>query len=171
MNTLPPDLPREADTIVVGGGTGGAALDRLWPPHSTQTPARCSRPALTTGLARAAAGRTTSSTLAAIPLSHDWGLNTGTSIPGRVLDLPRARIIGGCSSHNGCTASRRRPRRLRRLGRPGNPGWASADVEPLLAWVHRALPGAPLPMDELTAPQAAFVQRGAGSGPAVRRRP
>jgi choline dehydrogenase len=36
--------------------------------------------------------------------SHDWGYS-GPAADGRVLAFPRARVIGGCSSHNGCTQS------------------------------------------------------------------
>ncbi|MFJ6988677.1 MULTISPECIES: GMC family oxidoreductase N-terminal domain-containing protein [unclassified Streptomyces] len=55
---------------------------------------------------------------------------------GRVLDLPRAKIMGGCSSHNGCTASLGARADYDGWAAAGNPGWAAADVEPLLRWVH-----------------------------------
>ncbi len=37
-----------------------------------------------------------------IPTSHDWGY---VSEDGRALLFERAKVIGGCSAHNGCTAS------------------------------------------------------------------
>ena len=37
-----------------------------------------------------------------IPASHDWGY---VSDDGRALPFGRARVIGGCSAHNGCTVS------------------------------------------------------------------
>jgi choline dehydrogenase len=65
----------------------------------------------------------------AIPESHDWGYDSGQAYPGRVVAFQRARVIGGCSAHNGCIAA---------VGHRsdydgwGLPGWAAADLEPLL---------------------------------------
>ena len=39
-----------------------------------------------------------------VATSHDWGYS-GPAADGRVLPFPRARVMGGCSSHNGCTQS------------------------------------------------------------------
>lgn len=36
--------------------------------------------------------------------SHDWGY-AGPAADGRILPFGRARVLGGCSSHNGCTQS------------------------------------------------------------------
>jgi len=38
--------------------------------------------------------------------SHDWGLKNDDTVRNRTYALERARIIGGCSSHNGCSAVR-----------------------------------------------------------------
>lgn len=39
----------------------------------------------------------------ALVASHSWGYDTGDLHPVRgTIELPRARVIGGCSSHNGC---------------------------------------------------------------------
>jgi len=41
----------------------------------------------------------------ALVTSHDWGYASG-SIPGRApITFPRARVIGGCSAHNGCVVA------------------------------------------------------------------
>jgi len=40
---------------------------------------------------------------ATIPETHDWGYRAGADLPGRDLPYERARVIGGCSAHNGCT--------------------------------------------------------------------
>ena len=39
-----------------------------------------------------------------MPTTHAWGYDSGSLYPGRVLPFDRARVIGGCSSHNGCAA-------------------------------------------------------------------
>jgi choline dehydrogenase len=42
----------------------------------------------------------------ALVASHSWGYDTGNLHPLRgPVELPRARVIGGCSSHNGCIAA------------------------------------------------------------------
>ncbi|HEY5860980.1 MAG TPA: GMC oxidoreductase, partial [Actinomycetota bacterium] len=57
-----------------------------------------------------------------IPISHDWGFRSDSELAGRDLAFERARVIGGCSAHNGCTAS-----------------WGHrADYD---GWVARGLPG------------------------------
>jgi choline dehydrogenase len=38
-----------------------------------------------------------------LALSHDWGYDSGDSLPGRTLNFERARVVGGCSTHNGCS--------------------------------------------------------------------
>jgi len=70
----------------------------------------------------------------ALVTSHDWGYASG-DIPGREpLTFPRARVIGGCSSHNGCVVA---------VGCPvdydawaaatGDGRWAAEAIRPLLA--------------------------------------
>lgn len=41
-----------------------------------------------------------------IPTTHDWGLYNEDPGAGRTYSLMRARVMGGCSSHNGCAAVR-----------------------------------------------------------------
>jgi choline dehydrogenase len=156
------DLPGSVGTVVVGSGTGGAALTGVLAQHSTDSLL----------LAEAgpdygpqAGGGWPADVLDArsIPLSHDWGLTSGAA-PGDVLDLPRARIAGGCSSHNGCTASLAARADYDDWAAAGNPGWACADVEPLLHWAARRFRVRRYGMDELTSPQAAFVHAGLAAG-------
>jgi choline dehydrogenase len=65
----------------------------------------------------------------AIPESHDWGYNSGDRYSERVVPFQRARVIGGCSAHNGCIAA---------IGHRSDydgwnlAGWRAADVERLL---------------------------------------
>ena len=157
------DLPSSVDTVVVGSGSGGAALTGVLAQHSTES-------LLLTeagpDYGPYADGHWPADVLdaRAIPLSHDWGLTSGASIPDRVLDLPRARIAGGCSSHNGCTASVAARADYDDWAAHGNPGWACADVEPLLDWVRSRFRVRRYGMDELTSPQAAFVHAGLAAG-------
>ena len=157
------DLPRSVGTVVVGSGSGGAALTGVLARHDSE---RLLLVEAGPDYGPYAGGRWPDDVLDArvIPLSHDWGLDSGTSIPGRVVDLPRARVAGGCSSHNGCTASVAARADYDDWAAQGNPGWASADVEPLLHWVHQRFRVRRYAMDELTSPQAAFVHAGLAAG-------
>jgi choline dehydrogenase len=158
----PTPLPREVDTVVVGGGTGGSAFTGLLTASSTESVL----------LVEAGPdygpyeqGRWPADVLSAksIPLSHDWDI-TGTATPGRTLDLPRARVLGGCSSHNGCTASIGAREDYDEWSRWGNPGWDAATVEPLLHWTRDCFRVRRYRMDELTSAQAAFVRAGMNTG-------
>lgn len=158
----PTPLPAEVDTAVVGGGTGGAAFAGLLAAHSTESVL----------LVEAGPdygpyeqGRWPADVLSArsIPLSHDWDI-TGTATPGRTLDLPRARVLGGCSSHNGCTASIGAREDYDEWSRWGNPGWDAATVESLLHWTRDCFRVRRYRMDELTSAQAAFVHAGMNTG-------
>lgn len=131
-------LPKAVDTLVIGGGSGGAALAGLIAERSDETVL----------LAEAgpdygplAMGRWPAEMLDArrIPLSHDWGYHSGDLIPGRRLDFERARVIGGCSAHNGCSAVWGARADYDGWAALGNPGWSLAEVRPLLAAADRRL--------------------------------
>src|SRR5262245_14073595 len=93
-----------------------------------------------------------------IPTSHDWGFR---SEDGRDLAFERARVIGGCSAHNGCTVS---------WGHRADydgwnlPGWHAADLEPLFREVDRRLRVRRFADDEVTPLHAAFIDAGASLG-------
>ena len=151
-------LPREVDTVVIGAGTGGSALTGVLAAHSTE-----SILLLEAGpdYGAFADGGWPADVLdaGAIPLSHDWDLTTDAAA-GPVLDLPRAKVLGGCSSHNGCTASVGAREDYDDWARQGNPGWDSATVEPLLDWVRERFRVRRYRTSELTSAQAAFVTAG-----------
>lgn len=68
-----------------------------------------------------------------LPLSHDWGYTSGDQIAGRVILFQRARVIGGCSSHNGCQIAIGHRSDYDGWAASGNPGWAAGDLEPCIA--------------------------------------
>lgn len=152
----------EVDTIVVGAGTGGAAFTGVLAAHSSESVLL-----LESGPDYGAftGGGWPADLLdaKAIPLSHDWGL-VGEAAPGRTLDLPRARVLGGCSAHNGCTASVSARADYDDWARRGNPGWEAATVQPLLDWAHSRFRVRRYRMDELTSAQEAFVRGGLAVG-------
>src|SRR5258707_12433746 len=95
--------PKFADTVVIGGGTSGAAIAGLLVQHSEQSVLLIEAGP---DYGPFAAGRWPSDLTNAgeIPTSHGWGYDSGTRYAPRVIGYERARVIGGCSSHNGCAA-------------------------------------------------------------------
>ena len=90
-------FPAAADTIVAGGGTAGAAVaGRLAGGSAERTLLLEAGP----DYGPASSGRWPRELLDAtsVASSHDWGY-TG-EFAGRVIRFGRARVIGGCSSHN-----------------------------------------------------------------------
>jgi choline dehydrogenase len=155
-------LPDHVDTVVVGAGTGGAAFTGVLAAHSDESilllEAGPDYGAYTDGAWPADVLNAKD-----IPLSHDYDL-MGEATPGRRLDLPRAKVVGGCSSHNGCTASVSAREDYDDWARRGNPGWDAATVEPLLDWVRDRFRVRRYRMDELTSAQVAFVAAGLAVG-------
>jgi choline dehydrogenase len=70
----------------------------------------------------------------ALVASHDWGYASG-DIPGREpIAFPRARVIGGCSSHNGSIAAVGCPEDYDAWAATvGDDGWSAEALRPFLA--------------------------------------
>ena len=64
-----------------------------------------------------------------LPTSHDWGYG-GPGSGGRALAFDRARVMGGCSTHNGCTQSWGWSGDYDRWAASGLAGWAADDLRP-----------------------------------------
>jgi choline dehydrogenase len=93
-------VPETTDIVVCGGGTAGPVIAaRLIEAGATVT-------VLEAGPDHGAflGGGWPADLLSAarIPTSHDWGFVADDE---RALPFERAKVIGGCSAHNGCTAS------------------------------------------------------------------
>src|SRR6267142_5446469 len=123
-------LPEHADTVVIGGGTAGAAVAALLAEHSEQSVLL-----LEAGpdYGPFAAGRWPRELLdaGAIPLTHDWGYRSGKTDASRDITYERARVIGGCSSHNGCAAIWGSSVDYDGWAALGNPGWSTDELRPL----------------------------------------
>src|SRR5215470_2144991 len=91
-----------ADVIVVGGGTAGTVVThrlvragaRVMLLEAGPDPGPCGSGCWPGDLLDPAR----------VAFSHDWGY-WGAAAGGRVLPMARARVLGGCSAHNGCTQS------------------------------------------------------------------
>jgi choline dehydrogenase len=146
-------LPEHVGTVVIGAGTAGCAFTHVHAKHSGDDLLL-----LEAGpdYGPRASGRWPADVLDAksIPLSHDWHLR----------GLPRARIVGGCSAHNGCTIARSARADYDQWAALGNPGWEAASVEPILDWAHARFRASRYRMCELNTAQAAFVRAGVAAG-------
>ncbi len=69
------------------------------------------------------------------PDSHDWGYYADRLDGPRFLEL-RAKVIGGCSSHNDCAAIWGVPGDYDAWAEAGNPGWRYEDIFPLIQQVE-----------------------------------
>ncbi len=109
--------------------------------------------------------------------AHDWTYVAEPNASGRSIPLPRARLIGGCSSTNGCFALRGAPADYDGWAQLGNPGWSFDEVLPFFrrletdydfedAW-HGSDGPIPIrrhPRAELNPVQAAFIDAAQSSG-------
>jgi choline dehydrogenase len=103
--------------------------------------------------------------------SHDWGYRSEPSKLGRALDLPRAKLVGGCSATNATIALRGTPNDYDEWAAQGNAGWSFKNVLPYLRRLENDLDfkdkwhgqKGPLPIrrysaEELTPSQSAFLK-------------
>ncbi len=125
--------PIACDVLVVGGGSSGCVVaGRLAGESDADVVLAEAGP----DYGPRAAGGWPADLLdgAALVTSHDWGYTSG-SLPGREpIPFPRARVLGGCSSHNGCVVA---------VGCPadydgwaaltGDDRWSASAIRPALA--------------------------------------
>ena len=99
-----PKLPESADVVVVGGGTAGSVVAGRLAEQTTR-----SIVVIEAGpdYGSSDSGRWPEELLdhRTFALSHDWNYVNSSTYARRGMRLERARVIGGCSSHNGCAAA------------------------------------------------------------------
>jgi choline dehydrogenase len=156
-------LPRYADTVVVGGGTAGAAVAGILAERTEQSVLL-----LEAGpdYGPYESGNWPSDLLEAFDLaeSHGWGYDSGKHYPDRVIPFQRARVIGGCSSHNGCAAIWGHRADYDGWAALGNDGWATNDLLPFFQSANRRMrvriPG----QDEVTPYHRAMLDAAPAAG-------
>ena len=150
------ELPTHAATVIAGGGTSGAALAGKLVEASSESVL-----VLEAGPDYGAFDRATwpPELLDAriIPLSHDWGFHSGDAFPGRVVDYTRARVIGGCSSHNGCAAIVGSRLDYDGWEAAGCRGWGMAAMAPVFTEVLERMRVRRYPADEVVPFQQVFL--------------
>ena len=125
----PSQLPLHADTVVIGGGTAGAAIAGLLAERGDQSVLLLEAGpdygpfAEQRWPADFLDGRVVAAT-------HDWSYTSAAAAgqPGHALQ--RARVIGGCSAHNGCIALWGSRTDYDGWAAAGNSGWSTDDLLP-----------------------------------------
>lgn len=128
------------DVAVVGGGTSGCVVaGRLVAESGADVVVLEAGP----DYGPAGSGRWPADLLdaAALATSDQWGYHTGDVDPLRgSIELPRARVIGGCSAHNGCVAAVGCPEDYDAWARAvDDPAWGADALRPLFARALRRL--------------------------------
>jgi choline dehydrogenase len=156
-------VPRNVDTLILGGGTSGLVIAGRIAERSSETilvaEAGPDYGALD-------GGRWPSDLLDArvMAFSHDWGYSSGSSYVDRVVPFDRARVIGGCSSHNGCAAIWGYRSDYDAWAEAGNPGWSTNELLPFFAMANERMRVRYPTMDEATPFQRASLRAAEAAG-------
>ena len=120
------------DLIIVGGGSAGAALAGL---IARDQSVRVLLLEAGPDYGHQRAGQWPSDLLDAreIPQSHQWGYRgRNHATHAELSTYDRARVIGGCSAHNGCVGLYGHRRDYDAWAELGNPGWDWLSIEPAI---------------------------------------
>lgn len=152
-----------ADTIVIGGGTAGAAMAGLLAEKLERSVIL-----LEAGpdYGALAAGGWAKELLDArsLPPSHDWGYTSAAQNGVVSHPLERARVIGGCSSHNGCAAIWGSRADYDAWAAEGNAGWSTNELLPFFEKANERLQVKVIPQNEITPWFDACLQAAQGAG-------
>ncbi|MDE2817975.1 MAG: GMC family oxidoreductase N-terminal domain-containing protein [Chloroflexota bacterium] len=120
-------IPRYADTVVIGGGTAGAAVAGLLAERGDQSVLL-----LEAGpdYGHLREGRWPGDLLdgRVLASTHDWSFTSAAAHGQPNHELQRAKVIGGCSAHNGCIAIWGSGIDYDGWASAGNDGWSTAEV-------------------------------------------
>ncbi len=157
-------LPKFADTIVVGGGVGGAIVAGRLARESDQSVLL-----LEAGPDYGAhdSGSWPQELLdyTYMPTSsHSWNYTSAASTGVLNQGIERARVIGGCSSHNGCAAVWGWRGDYDAWASAGNPGWDTDSLLPLFERANAGLRVFQPRVDEITPWHEACFASGPAAG-------
>jgi choline dehydrogenase len=157
-------IPPYADVVVLGGGTAGSVV-------AGRLAARGDRSVLVLeagpDYGPYDAGGWPEPLLDARvlpPPSHDWEYTSAAHHGTENMRLDRARVLGGCSSHNGCAAIWGSRVDYDGWTRLGNPGWGADDLLPFFRMAAERLRVRNPGPEEITPWQQAFLDAAPGIG-------
>ena len=157
------ELPRAVDTLILGGGTTGAVIAGRLAERSDETIL-----VVEAGPDHGAfdGGRWPDDLLDArtLAISHAWGYDSGSSYADRVVAFDRARVIGGCSSHNGCAAIWGWRGDYDAWAAAGNDGWSTNDLLPFFSLANERMRVRQPAMAEATPFQALTIEAAEAAG-------
>src|SRR5262245_62712686 len=132
------NIPPYADTVVLGGGTGGATVAGLLAELSDQSVLLLEAGPDYGPLAEDGWPPELLDARDLAP-THGWGYTSGDRYPGRQIPFDRAKVIGGCSAHNGCAAIWGSRLDYDGWAKAGNSGWSADELRPLFLSVNERL--------------------------------
>ncbi len=124
-------MNERSDVVVIGGGTAGSVVAGRLVEAGMRVTVLESGP----DYGATDSGRWPSDLLqvsASLPSAHDWGY-AGRGAGGQSLVFERARVIGGCSAHNGCGLGVGWRSDYDRWDASGCAGWSGDDLAPLFS--------------------------------------
>src|SRR6188474_2189263 len=147
----------DADTVVIGGGTAGAAVAARLVQGRSQTVLLIeSGPDYGAFFERGWPDPLLDAR--SLPGGHDWGYVSGASTGRPEHPLERARVIGGCSSHNGCAAIWGSRVDYDHWAALGNPGWSADELLPYFKLANETLRVKRISTSEITPWQQACLE-------------
>jgi choline dehydrogenase len=99
----------------------------------------------------------------ALPVTHDWGYR-GLGAGGQQLAFERARVIGGCSAHNGCAQMTGWQGDYDAWAASGCPGWSGEELRPAFARSGERLRIRPFSPEEIQPFQQGFLDAAVAVG-------
>lgn len=154
--TASPTQTQRVDTVVLGGGTAGAAVAALLVAASDET-VLLLEAGPDYGARSAGAWPADLLDPTSLPASHQWGYDSGDLLEGRKLLFERARVIGGCSSHNGAAVVIGARTDYDGWAAAGNRGWSTDELLPFFRTAMERLRTRRYEPDEVTPFQAACM--------------
>ncbi|MBV9359693.1 MAG: GMC family oxidoreductase N-terminal domain-containing protein [Chloroflexi bacterium] len=158
------ELPASADIVVVGGGTSGAALAGILARQSDASVVLVEA-GPDYGPFDAHAWPAELLDARQIPGTHSWDYS-GLAHPTHTNLTPfdRARVLGGCSAHNGCVALSGHRRDYDLWAELGNAGWDWESVGPAFARARTALRVRQVDPDDVSPYHGAFADAATAAG-------
>ena len=145
-----------ADTVVIGGGTAGAAVAARLAQDTSQFVLLIeSGPDYGAFAEQGWPAQLLDAR--SLPGGHDWNYVNGASTGRPEHPLERARVIGGCSSHNGCAAIWGNRVDYDGWAALGNPGWSADDLLPFFKLANETLRVKRISSSEITPWQQACL--------------
>jgi len=155
-------LPRSSDAIVVGGGTSGCVMAARLAEAGIEVllleagpdPGPFGDPRWPADLVDARR----------LGTSYDWGFDSGDTYPDQVVRFERARVLGGCSAHNGAVQTWGHRSDYDGWAALGNPGWGTEDLLPHFRRASETLRVRTYEVGELTPWQRAWYDSAPAAG-------